>query len=306
MKIGLVDVDGHKFPNLALMKISAYHKNKGDTVEFADPMFGKYDRVYMSKVFSNTPDYPYFYDCKIQKGGTGYKNYGTLPDCIEHITPDYSLYGIDYAIGFLTRGCPNRCPWCIVPHKEGNIRANAEVKEFAGDKQKIVFLDNNVLASDWGLEQIEQCIKLGLKVDFNQGLDVRLIAGNKYIIDLLSRVKWIKYVRMACDTKAQLPYIEKAVTELGNVGIKPNRIFVYTLVREFSDSIYRIEAMKRLGVKPFAQPYLDFEKPDIKQWQKDLARWTNKKELFYSIDFADYTPRKGFKCKEYYDMEGIK
>lgn len=162
------------------------------------------------------------------------------------------------------------------------------------------------MASDWGLWQIEQCIKLGLKVDFNQGLDVRLIAGNKYVIELLGRVKWIKYIRMACDTKQQLPYIEKAVAELGKVGIKPNRIFVYTLIREFNDSIYRIESMKKLGVKPFAQPYLDFEKPDIKQWQKDLAHWTNRKELFYSMDFADFIPRKGFKCKEYYNMENIK
>lgn len=303
MKIGLVDVDGHRFPNLALMKISAFHKQNGDCPEFAVPMFGKYELVYMSKVFTNTPDYLYSFNCEIQKGGTGYKDYGVLPPAIEHITPDYSLYGIDYAMGFLTRGCPNSCSWCIVPKKEGSIRKNAEINEFIADKKKVVLLDNNILASDWGLCQIEECIKLGIKVDFNQGLDVRLIAGDKYIIKLLSHVKYINYLRVACDTKTQLPYIKQAVNELKNVGIKPYRIFVYTLIRDFYDSIYRIEELKRLGVKPFAQPYLDFDKPNIKQWQKDLANWTNKKSVFYSCEFKDFSPRKGFKCSEYYNME---
>lgn len=136
-KIGLVDVDGHHFPNLALMKLSAWHKSQGDRVEFADPMFGHYDRVYMSKVFTFTPDCPDYYPCEVVRAGTGYKDYTTtLPDEIEHCCPDYSLYGVDEAYGFLTRGCVNRCPWCIVPHKEGSIRPASPLREFIGDKRR--------------------------------------------------------------------------------------------------------------------------------------------------------------------------
>ena len=108
MRIGLVDIDGHHFPNLALMKLSAWHKSQGDSVEFADPMFGRYDRVYMSKVFTFTPDCPDIYHCEVIRGGTGFRDYTTvLPEEIEHICPDYSLYGVNESYGFLTRGCPN-------------------------------------------------------------------------------------------------------------------------------------------------------------------------------------------------------
>jgi hypothetical protein len=121
--IGLVDVDGHHFPNLALMKISAYHKKLGDSVEWADPMFGHYDRVYQSKVFTFTQDYPYEFDCEVLKGGTGYDITSKLPKEIDDMQPDYSIYPtlVDTrtAYGFLTRGCPNKCKWCIVPKKEG-------------------------------------------------------------------------------------------------------------------------------------------------------------------------------------------
>ena len=116
MRIGLVDVDGKNFPNLALMKLSAWHKSHGDSVEFADPMFGKYDRVYMSKVFTFTEECLDIYHCEVIRGGTGFHDYSNiLSDEVEHICPDYSLYGVDEAYGFLTRGCPNHCPWCIVP-----------------------------------------------------------------------------------------------------------------------------------------------------------------------------------------------
>ena len=115
MKIGLIDVDGHNFPNLPLMKLSAWHKANGDHVEWYSPMFsGHCDRVYMSKVFTFTPDYEYFVDAdQVIKGGTGYHYpHGglPLPYEVEHIYPDYSIYGItDTAYGFLTRGCPRGC-----------------------------------------------------------------------------------------------------------------------------------------------------------------------------------------------------
>ncbi|MBA7584931.1 hypothetical protein ES708_26897 [subsurface metagenome] len=140
IKIGLIDVDGHNFPNLALMKLSAFHKLRGDKVEFVT--IGNYDKIYMSKVFTFTPDY----ECGLSrfgeliKGGPAY-NYNKLPDEIEHIMPDYSIYKTDKAYGFLTRGCPNKCKWCNVPEKEGQIKINADITEFwnAQKVNKIIF-----------------------------------------------------------------------------------------------------------------------------------------------------------------------
>lgn len=273
-KIGLIDVDGHGFPNLALTKLSAWHKAQGDRVEFADPMFGRYDRVYMSKVFTFTPDCSDYYPCEVVRAGTGYKDYTTvLPEEVEHICPDYSLYSVREAYGFLTRGCVNRCPWCVVPHKEGGIRPTSLIREFIGDRRQAVLLDNNVLTSDFGLEQIEEIVRLGIAIDFNQGLDARRAAADPYILDLLARVKWMRYIRFACDRRAQLEPVTKCVEELGKRGVKPYRIFVYVLIQEIDDALYCIEALRKLGVQPFAQPYRDFESRAVPtNEQKRLAR----------------------------------
>jgi len=290
MNIGLIDVDGHNFPNLALMKLSAYHKAKGDNVEFYSIFSGKYDIVYKSKVFTYTNDYQYYINSKeIISGGTGYNYSIKLPYEIEHIMPDYSLYNETKAYGFLTRGCPNKCSWCIVPNKEGKLIENANINEFWNGQKEVILLDNNVLASEYGLKQIEKIIDLKVKIDFNQGLDARIIAENKSIAELLSKVKWIKFLRLACDTKSQIPFIEKAVNYLNEYGLKSYKIFVYTLIKDIEDAKIRIEFLKRLGVKPFAQPFQDFTK-NIKPTneQKRLARYVNHKAIFYSVDCVDY------------------
>ena len=124
MRVGLIDVDSHNFPNLALMKISAHHKARGDDVQWAIPL-EHYDVVYQSKVFDDTysPDIDWQPNAdRIVKGGTGYGLDNKLPDEIEHIYPDYSIYPElteDTAYGFLTRGCPRHCDFCIVGDKEG-------------------------------------------------------------------------------------------------------------------------------------------------------------------------------------------
>lgn len=290
MKVGLVDIDGHNFPNLALMKLSAWHKAQGDRVEFADPMFGRYDRVYMSKVFTFTADCPDIYHCEVIRGGTGFRDYTTvLPEEIEHVCPDYSLYGVNEAYGFLTRGCPNRCPWCIVPHKEGAIRPASPLREFLGGKRRAVLLDNNVLASEFGLEQIEEIVRMGISVDFNQGLDARRACDDPYILDLLARVKWINQIRFACDRMAQLESVTKCVQEMRRRGIKPYRIFVYCLIQNVDESLERINALRKLGVLPFAQPYRDFENNvEPTNEQKRLARWCNHRAIFKSVEFKNY------------------
>ncbi len=178
MKIGLLAVDSN-YPNLALMKISAYHKAQGDSVEWLSP-FEEYDKVYMSKIFSFTADYEYCINAgEIIKGGTGYDIHSRLPVEIEYMQPDYSLYSsIDdkTAYGFLTRGCPNKCKWCVVPEKEGKIHPYMDIEDVAiNGRKNIILMDNNILACDYGIEQIRKIIKLGLRVDFNQGLDARLV-----------------------------------------------------------------------------------------------------------------------------------
>lgn len=168
MNIGLIDVDG-KMPNLALMKISAWHKKQGDSVEWYNGLC-KYDKVYMSKVFTFTEDYSYYINAGIiEKGGTGYDFFKELPVDIDRTFPDYSIYRVDanLAYGFLTRGCPNRCKWCIVPRKEGDIRPYMDIGEITGNRKKAILMDNNVLACDYGLQQIEKIIKMKIKVDFN-------------------------------------------------------------------------------------------------------------------------------------------
>ncbi len=290
MRIGLVDVDGHHFPNLALMKLSAWHKARGDMVEFADPMFGRYDRVYMSKVFTFTPDCADYYPCEVVQAGTGYRDYTTtLPDEIEHTCPDYSLYGVNEAYGFLTRGCVNRCPWCIVPHKEGAIRPASPVREFIGDKRRAVLLDNNVLALDFGLEQIEEIVRLDIAVDFNQGLDARRACDDPYILDLLARVKWIRHIRFACDTQGQLEPVLKCIRKLEQRGVKRHRFFIYCLVKDVDDALYRLNIFRKMRITPFAQPYRDFDnKIKPTKAQQRLANWCNKKSVFYGCEFNNY------------------
>lgn len=218
MNIGLMAVDS-VYPNLALMKISSWHKAKGDCVEWYNP-FDEYDVVYMSKVFSFTEDSrQYMTNAKeIRKGGTGYSLSVKLDEAIEFVTPDYSIYPkIDdrTAYGFLTRGCPNRCKWCVVPRKEGGIKPYMDVEEIAVDgRNELYLMDNNILACDYGLEQIEKIIRMNegrkkkIKVDFNQGLDARLVTDE--IAKMLSRLKWIKRIRFGYDTPKQIEECERA------------------------------------------------------------------------------------------------
>ena len=186
------------------MKISAWHKRQGDTVEWYEPMFsGHCDKVYMSKVFSFTPDYEYYIDAdEVIKGGSGYaiqledgvERYDKtkdkpLDDEIEHIYPDYDLYGItDTAYGFLTRGCPRGCGFCHVASKEGRCSYKvADLSEFWRDQKNIILCDPNILACKDHLELLTQLIESGAKVEFNQGLDIRFI--NEENVKLLRQIR---------------------------------------------------------------------------------------------------------------------
>jgi len=282
MNIGLIDVDS-KMPNLALMQISAYHKQKGDCVQWFSPLFSPFDLTYASKVFTFTPDYRY-HPKGVIKGGTGYQNIER-----EHgyqICPDYDLYEMNYSLGFLTRGCSRNCSWCIVPKKEGDIRANSDINDFLRHDQAIL-MDNNVLAHDHGITQIEKIARLGIKVDFNQGLDARLI--NIGIAKRLAAVKWLRPIRLACDTQAAQKPVAKAVQLLRKAGATPRRYFCYLLVKDVNEAHDRSEFLRALGVDPFAQPYRDFHnKTKPTQEQKDFTRWVNHKAIWKTVKWEDY------------------
>ena len=288
MNVALHDNDRTSFPNLALMKISAYHKQQGDNVEWWNPLL-TYDRIYSSKVFTFTPENPYLPPDAI-KGGTGYGMMNELPEEVDAMFPDYSIYPrCHHAIGFLTRGCIRNCPWCVVPRKEGQIRPYRTWREIKRlDSRDIVFMDNNVLACTHGLEQITDMIGQDIRVDFNQGLDARMITPE--IAQILSQLKWIKYIRMSCDTDNMLVIVQDAIRQLGKVGVKPYRIFVYLLVQDIESAERRALALRDMGAEVFAQPYRDFiTSREPPHELKRFARWVNRKEIFKTTNyFKDY------------------
>lgn len=309
MKIGLIDVDGHNFPNLALMKLSTWHKSKGDTVEWYSVFEEHYDVVYMSKVFSNTEDYRFVIANadKIVKGGTGYDVESTLPEDAEKVVPDYSLYPyIDKktAYGFLTRGCIRKCAWCVVPKKEGGVHPYQDVDEIAVEgRTNLVLMDNNILAAGaYGVTQLEKIATRGYKVDFNQAMDARLVTDE--VAALLARIKWLNYIRFGCDTQGQIKECEKAI-ELIRAHGYTKEFFLYTMLHgKIEECLHRVGYWRGKydgKVTCFAQPYIDFTttRQDVPQWQKDMCRWSARKELYKTTRFEDYEPRKGFKCSEY-------
>ena len=289
MHIGLIAVDGHGgFPNLALMRLSTWHKQRGDAVEWWNG-FTHYDRVYKSKVFTFTPDFDTVINAdEIVTGGTGYKDFGVLPPEVEACPPDYGLYpSWKPAIGFLSRGCCNTCSWCIVPRKEGGIRPAATWEEIKRlDSRQIILLDNNVLASDHGLEQIDRMGREKVWIDFNQGLDARLITPET--ARMLARLHWIRFIRLACDTSEMLPVIRQAVSYLKEAGVSPSRFWAYALVRDVEEAHHRVLALREMGVEPFAQPYRDYDGGEPPAEQMAFARWVNRKSLFKSCSWEEY------------------
>ena len=307
MNIGLLAVDSN-YPNLALMKLSAAHKANGDNVDWYNP-FDSYDIVYLPKIFSFTDDYPHpIVNAQlVKRGGTGYDYTTTLPAEIDSLQPDYSLYpSIDNrtAYGFLTRGCVRHCKWCIVPKKEGFIKPYMDIEQIAvNGRDRVVLMDNNVLAIDYGLEQIEKIAKLGIHVDFNQGLDARLVTEE--VAQLLAKTKWIKRIRLACDTPAQIAECDIAIDRIDKYGYKGQYLIYCILLDDINECYERVTHWRNRGSRfyPFCQPYRDLAKPNvIPMWQKDMANWANKRQRFCTCDFKDYQPRKNFKCNKYFEL----
>lgn len=291
-KIGLIDVDSHNYPNLALMKISAYHKAKGDDVEWWNA-FIRYDRVYQAKIFSieYTKDNEYFIQAdEVIKGGTGYDLKNKLPEEIEHIMPDYTIYPTnDTAYGFLTRGCPRGCHFCIVAEKEGRKSVKvADLSEFWNGQKHIEILDPNLLACKEHINLLKQLSGTNSTVNPNQGMDCRLLTEEN--------IYWVNKIRIptmhfAWDyMKEEKPVIKglELYNKFGKIQDKRNK-FVYVLVNfdtTMEENLYRIYKLRDMGYAPYVMIY---NKPSANREIKDLQRWVNNRYIFWSCEkFEDY------------------
>lgn len=287
MKIGLYDVDSHNFPNIPLMKISAWHKKQGDTVVFANT-FEHYDRVYMSKIFTFTPDFPYCFNAdEVIKGGTGYGLYNKLPSEIENIYPDYGLYPeFKEAYGFLTRGCPRNCEFCIVGKKEGLCSHKvADLDQFWNGQKTIKLLDPNLLAYKEHISLLQQLVDSKAKIDVTQGFDVRLI--NDKNIELIKRMK-IDCIHFAWDNpKDDLLDKFKYVQSELNLPIRKLKAYVLTNFNTtFEEDLFRVYALRDIGIDPYVMIY---NKDTAPQQIRHLQRWCNNKIIFRSCEnFENY------------------
>ena len=315
MKIGLIDVDGHNFPNLPLMKLSAWHKQQGDTVEWYEPLIHgfpnpPFDKVYMSKVFSFTPEYPYYINAdEVVKGGSGYcinlvdgkeefdkSRHFDLPKEIEHIYPDYSIYYDkipevrDTAYGFLTRGCQCDCDFCHVAQKEGKCSIKvANLSEFWREQKNIVLLDPNITACrDWK-ELFQQLIESKAWVDFSQGLRIHMMTEEK--AEMLKQMK-IKQVHFAWDKYEDKEIVVSRFRAFKEItGWDKRKLGVYVLTNfntTFDQDLERVYTLRDLGYSPYVMIY---DKHNIPRGHdlRRLQRWVNSRVAFSVVEkFEDF------------------
>lgn len=308
MKIGLIDVDNHKkldkcFPNLPLMKLSAWHKQKGDEVGWYD---GSHcDLVYVSKVFSFSPDFEGVIDAdEVKFGGSGFaislvdgkevydkSKDPALPYDVEHIMPDYSLYGItDTAYGFIQRGCPRGCKFCHVKEMQGlKPHKVADLSEFWNGQKNIVLLDPNISATREWKEIFQQLIDSKAYVDFSQGLDIRCMTREK--TEMLMQMK-VKNVHFAWDDYEDGKFIIPKLKEFQETtGWIRNKVTVYVLTNfnsTLEQDIERVMFIRSLNFQPYVMRY---DKEHIKRGSEinALARWVNFTPLFWKYStFEEY------------------
>lgn len=312
MKIGLIDVDGHNFPNIPLMKLSAWHKQQGDSVEWYEPLFsGHMDVVYMSKVFSFTPDYQFCIDADaVIRGGSGYcielKNglevYHSERDSqlhpeVEHIYPDYSIYPEltkDKAFGYMSRGCPRGCGFCHVGAKEGKCAYKvADLSEFWNGQKNIILLDPNPTACAEWRDILQQLIDSGSWVDFTQGVDIRTLTDKKTL--MLKQIK-TKNIHFAWDRYEDKDIVVPKFKRFKEItGWDKRKMTVYVLTNydtTHQQDLERVYILKELGFNPDIRIYNKQSLPKG-HITKKLQRWVNNRIAFNACEkFEDYDERR--------------
>lgn len=282
MLIYLIDFDG-KIENLALMRLSSYWKSQGAIVKLfkgteCPNLFESPDKVYISCLFrwNRAAAFELSYDWgeKAEIGGTGINIHATLPEEISKQQPDYSLYPTTKAIGFISRGCPQRCPWCVVPEKEGMLQRVSTASEIVGEFRDAIFLDNNFLALVNYKKDLEWLAKHKIKIDFNQGLDARLITEET--AELLSDCKWLQGLRIALDSEHQISSVENALNLLDKAGYNTKKVTVFTLIgfSGFKSDVTRLLIAHKWHTNVFPMGFRDIDTGEepANGWDKKLYK----------------------------------
>ncbi len=319
MRIGLIDIDSSNYPNLPLMKLSAYYKQRGDNVEWYTPFAERYDMVYVAKVFSWSEDYPYYINAnRVVKGGSGYlirtidgkegyypfrahldsnhKGFtfmDELPHEVEHIYPDYSLYPKytqDTAYGFLTRGCPRGCSFCHVAMKEGMKSVKvADLSEFWHGQHNIVLCDPNLLACKDCEPLLQQLIDSRANIDFNQGLDARMMTQRK--AEMLGEIK-VKEIHFAWDRYEEGEQVLKGLRiyeQYAKNRPHQHNAIVYTIVNYDTTIEQDLDRIYRLRDAGYWAYICVYDKKHAARIYKDLMRWCNNRVIFAAEpDFNKY------------------
>jgi len=289
--VAVYDVDS-KIPNLALMKLSQWHKQQGDSVEFYQPLWlDSYDRVYASKVF-NFSDDSMLLEGRMVIGGTGYDLKVELPPEVERTPPDYSLYDYPHSMGFAMRGCRFNCKFCVVPEKEGRPVSSNTISQIWNRDQSdfVVLLDNDFFGNPEWEVRIGEIRDLGLRVNFSQGLNIRLITEEQARAVVSVRFRNLsgkkKQVHFAWDRFNDERWIDQGIERCLGAGLKPYQMAFYVLIgfdTTPEEDLYRVEKLRGLGADPYVMPY---DRQDT--YQRQFARWVNHKAIFKSVDWQDY------------------
>lgn len=286
MRVAIAQVDG-KWPNLALAKLAAWERAQGNRVDRFNPLFsGAYPVVYASKVFVDTPDDPYLPDHAI-RGGSGYNVELSLAADQEAMRPLWELWPEwQRDMGYSTRGCVRRCPFCVVPKKDGRLRVVAEFGDLWSGRDELVLLDGNVTAAP--IEHFRRLCKEATaarcRLDFSQGLDARLLTDEHAAI--LAHTRYGRRLHLAFDNMTDEPAVRAAIATFGRAGIPPSRLSFYVLVgfdTTHAENLERIEILRALGADPFVMP---FDRSD--PYQRRLARWVNNKVAFKAMGWPQW------------------